>query len=389
MFGFRRRDFHEIGTDVRRTGERLRTIGIVGNFSLAALVSALVVSSAGAEPPVVRVHNWSDYIDPKILTDFEAETGIGVVYETFDSNRALEDRLLAGNSGYDVVVPSGSFLARQIGKGVFRPLDKDRLSNMGNMDPAIMARVRRWDPENRHAVPYMWGTTGIGFDTETIAARDPAAPVRSWRMLFDPGTVSKFADCGVWLLDAPDEVIPAALIYLGENPDSPDPGVIARAGPVLRAVRPYIRRFSNSAQIEALAKGEICLAMGWSGDMLQARERARAAGKGVRIDYAIPEEGALMWFDMMAIPADAPRPGNAHRFIDYLMKPEVIARVSNYVFYANANAAATRHLDPGLAGDPAVHPPPGVRKRLHVTGPWPEEVRRFADALWERVKRAP
>lgn len=364
-------------------------IETVGKFSRVALMCTVVASAAAAEPAVVRVYNWSDYIEPKILTDFEAETGIGVAYETFDSNRTLEERLLAGNSGHDVVVPSGAFLARQIRAGVFRPLDRARLSNIGNMDPEIMARVRRWDPGNRYAVPYMWGTTGIALNRDMIAARDPAAPVRSWRMLFDPATVARFADCGVWLLDEPDEVIPAVLNYLGENPNSLDTRVIARAGPVLRAIRPNIGHFHNSAQIEALANGEICLAMGWSGDMLQARDRAGAAGKGVIVDYAIPEEGALMWFDMMAVPADAPHPGNAHRFMNYLMRPEVIARASNRVFYANANAAATKHLDRALAADPAVHPPPEVRKKLYVTGPWPEEVRRFADALWERVKRAP
>lgn len=364
-------------------------IASVRRVSLVLLVSASIAGAAMAEAPTVRVYNWSDYIDPGILTDFEAETGIGVVYETFDSNRTLEDRLMAGNGGYDVVVPSGAFLARQIRAGLFRPLDRALLSNLGNMDPATLARARRWDPGNRHAVPYMWGTTGIGFNTASILARDPGAPVRSWRMLFDPGTVSKFADCGVWLLDEPDEVIPAVLNYLGEDPNSLDTGVVARAEPVLRAIRPHIRRFHNSAQIEALARGEICLAMGWSGDMLQARDRAGAAGKGVNVEYAIPEEGALMWFDMMAIPADAPNPGNAHRFIDYLMRPEVIARASNRVFYANANAASAKHLDPALAGDPAVYPPRRVREKLYATGPWPEEMRRFADALWKRVKRAP
>ena len=362
-------------------------IEIVRSFSLVALMSAFAASAALAEAAAVRVYNWSDYIDPKILTDFEAETGIRVVYETFDSNRTLEAALLAGNSGHDVVVPSGAFLARQVRAGLFRPLDSARLSNIGNMDPAIMARVRRWDPENRHAVPYMWGTTGIGLNRDMIAARDPEAPVRSWRILFDPATVARFADCGVWLLDEPDEVIPAVLHYLGEDPNSRDTDVIAKAKPVLKAIRPHIRRFHNSAQIEALANGEICLAMGWSGDMLQAR--ARADGKDVRIDYAIPEEGALMWFDMLAIPADAPHPGNAHRFIDYLMRPEVIARASNHVFYANANAAAADHVDRSLASDPAVYPPPPVRAKLYVTGPWPEDVRRFVDALWKRVKRAP
>ena len=360
-------------------------IRTVASLSLAAAI-LLSASAAPAGAAEVRVYNRSDYIDPGILTGFEAETGIRVVYETFDSNRALEAKLRAGRSGYDVVVPSGRFLARQVRAGLFRPLEKSRLANLVNMDPAIMARMRRWDPGNRHAVPYMWGTTGIGLNRDMIAARDPDAPAGSWRMLFDPGTVAKFADCGVWLMDEPDEVIPAVLAWLGEDPDSHDTSVIARAGAVLSAVRPHIRRFHNSAQIDALARGGICLAMGWSGDMLQARERARGSGTGVRIDYVVPQEGALMGFDLMAIPADAPRPEYAHRFIDYLMRPEVIARASNRVFYANANAAAARHLDPRVAGDPAVYPPTEARARLFVTRPWPDEARRFATALWERVK---
>ena len=354
---------------------------------LAGLAMLCAASAALAEAPTVRVYNWSDYIDPAILADFEAETGIRAVYETFDSSSALEAKLVAGNGGYDVVVPGGSLLARRIRAGGFRPLEKARLANLGNLDPAIMARMQRWDPGNLYAVPYMWGTTGIGFNRDMIAARDPAAPIGSWRMLFDPATVAKFADCGVWLLDEPDEAIPAALAWLGEDPDSHDRRVLARAEAALVAVRPHVRRFHNSAQIEALAQGEICLAMGWSGDMLQARERAREAGKGVVIDYAIPREGAQMWFDMMAIPTDAPSPGNAHRFIDYLMRPEVIARASNHVFYANANARAAPHLDPALVRDPAVYPPPAVRARLFVTRPWPDDLRRFAAALWERVKR--
>ncbi|MDE0385446.1 MAG: polyamine ABC transporter substrate-binding protein [Defluviicoccus sp.] len=361
--------------------------GAVKTCRLAGLAMLLAGSAALAEAPMVRVYNWSDYIDPAILAGFEAETGIRAVYDTFDSNRTLEAKLAAGNSGYDVVVPSGSLLARRIGADGFRPLEKSRLANLGNLDPAIMARVRRWDPGNRHAVPYMWGTTGIGFNRDMIAARDPAAPIGSWGMLFDPATVARFADCGVWLLDEPDEAIPAALAFLGEDPDSHDTRVIARAEAALAAIRPHVGRFHNSAQIEALAQGEICLAMGWSGDMLQARERARAAGQGVAVDYAIPPEGAQMWFDLMAIPADAPSPGNAHRFIDYLMRPEVIARASNHVFYANANAASAPHLDPALARDPAIYPPPALRAKLFVTRPWPDEVRRFAAALWERVKR--
>ena len=351
------------------------------------IVAVLLAAATGlAGDRTVHVYNWTDYIDEAILAEFEAETGIKVVYDVFDSNRTLEAKLLAGNTGYDVVVPTGSFLARQIRAGLFQPLDKSRLANIRHLDEAIAARVRQWDPGNRHAVTYMWGTTGIGYDRTKVADRDPRAPTGSWSMLFDPRVVARFADCGVYLLDEPEEVIPAVLNYLGLDPASHDTAVIARAEPVLRAIRPHVNAFHNTAQMDGLANGSVCLAMGWSGDMLQARERAGAAGNETRIAYVIPEEGAQMWFDLMAIPADAPRPGNAHRFIDYIMRPEVIARASNHVFYANGNAAATVHLDRELLQDPGVHPPPSVRKRLYVTHPYPAETERFVTSLWRRIK---
>ncbi len=348
----------------------------------------LTAATASAETAVVSVYNWSDYIAPDTLAEFEAETGIRVVYDIFDSNYTLEARLLEGNSGYDVVVPSGVFLARQGQAGLFRPLDKHRLPNLHHMHADLMRQVRRWDPENRYGVPYLWGTTGLAYNARLIGERDASAPTSSWRMLFDPQAVSKFADCGVYVLDEPDEVIPAVLKFIGEDPDSHDPDVIAKVEPVLAAIKPYVRRFHNSEQIDALASGDICLAMGWSGDMLQARDRSRAAGNDGEIRYVIPEEGALMWFDMMAIPVDAPQPENAHRLIDYLMRPDVIARISNHVFYANANAAARPHLDPELSGDPGVHPPAAVRASLYVTSPYPPTVREFVSGLWARVRGA-
>ena len=249
-----------------------------------------------------------------------------------------------------------------------------------------MAQVRRWDPGNRFAVPYLWGTTGFAYDAAEIAARLANAPTQSWRMLFDPSVVSRFADCGVVLLDAPDEVVPAALNYLGENPDTHDVDVIAKAEPLLRAIMPFIRYLHNSSQIEDLANGEICLAMGWSGDMLQARRRARESGTDVAIHYTIPDEGALMWFDLMAIPADAPHPGNAHPFIDHILRPDIIARISNHVFYANANAQADPHLAPTLNGDPSIYPLPEVQTRLYVTRPYPASVQRFVGRLWAGVR---
>ena len=287
----------------------------------AAAAALLAATTAFAEEEaVVNVYNWSDYIDEEILTEFEAETGIKVVYDVFDSNNILETKLLTGSTGYDVVVPSGTFLARQIQAGIFQPLDKGQLANIGNMDETIMAVVGQWDPGNQYAINYMWGTTGFGYNIDKIAERDAEAPTGSWGMLFDPDVVSKFADCGVYMMDEPDEVVPAVLNYIGEDPNSHDTDVIAKVEPVLLAIRPHLRRFHNSAQINDLANGDICLTMGWSGDMLQARDRAWEAENNVEIAYVIPDEGALSWFDMMAIPADAPHPGNAHKFLDYIMR---------------------------------------------------------------------
>ena len=365
----------------RRRAARRHGRKTTGLLAAGAVFLAATAALAG-ENRLVRVYNWSNYIDREILADFEADTGIEVVYETYDSTDVLERNLLAGGARHDVVVLNGTMLASHA--GLFRALDRKRLTNVRNMDPAIVRRVRAWDPQNDRGMPYMWGTTGIAFNPAMIAERDPNAPVRSWRMLFDPEVVARFANCGVYLLDEPNEVIPAVLNFIGEDPASRDIAVIARAEPVLMAIRPHVRRFHNLVQ--DLANGRICLAMGWSGDMLQARNRARASGNTV--EYVIPDEGALMWFDLMTIPADAPHPDHAHRFIDYMMEPKVIAKASNHVFYANANIAANPHLDRRLTADPAIYPPPSVRENLYALRPYPPEVQRFLLQLWERVKSA-
>ncbi len=346
------------------------------------------VTAPAAEDPVVNVYNWSDYIDEEILAEFEAETGIHVVYDVFDSNEVLETKLLAGSSGYDVVVPSASFLARQIQAGVFQPLDRSKLPHWDNQWAVIMERVAVYDPGNQHAVNYMWGTTGIGYNADMIAERLPEAQVDSWDLVFAPETAARFADCGIYVLDAADEMIPAALNYIGENPDSQDPEVLNKARDVLLAIRPYIRKFHSSEYINALANGDICIAVGWSGDVIQARDRADEAENGVVIEYSIPQEGALMWFDMLAVPADAPHPNNAHAFIDYILRPEVMAKASNYVYYANGNLAAQELLDEEVIGDPTIYPPPEVMARLYTTRPYPPDVQRLVTRIWTDVKAA-
>lgn len=355
---------------------------------LAIAAGALLLwTAAGAgEEKVVNVYNWSDYIDESILEDFTRETGIEVIYDVFDSNDILETKLLAGGTGYDVVVPSHSFLARQIQAGVYRKLDKSRLPNLKNMWEVIEKRMEAFDPGNAYSINYMWGTTGLGYNVDRIRERMPDAPLDSWDLLFDPRILSKFADCGVHLLDAADEVIPAALAYIGEDPDSHDPDVIRKAEPLLTSIRPYIQKFHSSEYVNGLANGDVCLAMGWSGDVFQARDRAEEAGNGVRVEYSIPQQGAQMWFDQMAIPADAPHPDNAHVFLNYIMRPEVIARATNYVWYANGNKASQPLLDKELLEDPAVYPPPEVMEKLYVTTPYPPKVQRFVTRMWTRIK---
>ena len=355
---------------------------------LAAAITILALAAHADEEKIVNVYNWSDYIDDSILADFEKETGIKVVYDVFDSNEILETKLLAGSTGYDVVVPTGTFLARQIQAGVFRELDKSKLPNLQHMWDSIQERVAKYDPDNAYSINYMWGTTGIGYNEGKIKERMPDAPVDSWRMFFDPEVVSKFADCGIHMLDAPAEAIPAALNYIGEDPDSQDPKVIEKAEPVLKAIRPYIQKFHSSEYINALANGDICMAFGWSGDVLQARDRADEAGNGVIIKYSIPKEGALMWFDQMAIPADAPHPDNAHAFLNYIMTPEVIAKASNYVYYANGNKDSQQYLNEDVINDPAIYPSPEATERLYTTTPYPPRVQRTVTRLWTNVKAA-
>ncbi|NIA69042.1 polyamine ABC transporter substrate-binding protein [Pelagibius litoralis] len=354
--------------------------------ALAVAALALSLGPAAAQDKVVNVFNWSDYIDESILKDFEKETGIKVVYDVFDSNEVLETKLLAGGTGYDVVVPSGTFLSRQVQAGVFQKLDTGKLPNLSNMWGVVLDRTAKYDPGNAYSINYMWGTTGIGYNEKQILERMPDAPVDSWRMLFDPEVASKFADCGIHVLDAPVELIPAALNYIGEDPDSQDPDVIRKAEAALLAIRPYVQKFHSSEYINALANGDICMAIGWSGDVLQARDRAAEADNGVIINYVAPNEGALMWFDQMAIPSDAPHVEEAHAFLNYIMRPEIMAKASNYVYYANGNEASQQFLEEDVIDDPAIYPTPEALATLYTTTPYAPKVQRVVTRLWTKVK---
>lgn len=351
----------------------------------AAIVSLLLAAPALGEE--VHVFNWSDYIDEELLTKFQAETGIKVIYDVFDSNEVLETKLLAGSTGYDVVVPSGSFLSRQITAGVFQKLDKSKLTNIGNVWDDIAKQTSIYDPANAYSINYMWGTTGIGYNVDKVAEVLGAdAPVNSWALVFDPANMEKLQGCGVHFLDAPGELIPAALRYLGEDPDSKDKDVIAKAKPLLDAVRPYVRKFNSSEYINGLANGEICVAIGWSGDVLMARDRAAEADNGVNVEYAIPSEGTVLWFDQMAIPADAPNPDAGHKFINFMLDAENAAAASNYVYYANGNKASQPLLNEDVIGDPAIYPDASTVSNLYITTPYPPKIQKIVTRMWTRIK---
>lgn len=349
---------------------------------------AIWASAASAQDKEVRVYNWSDYIDKNILAEFTRDTGIKVVYDVYDSNDVLETKLMAGRSGYDIVVPSNNFLARQIKAGILGKLDRAKLPNLKHMDAGLMARMTKYDPGNAHAAIYLWGTSGLGINTDKINARMKNAPVNSLALIFDPAVVSKFADCGVTLLDAPDDVMPAVLTYLGLNPDSKDAKDWAKAEAQLHKIRPYVRKFHSSQYINDLANGDICLAFGFSGDILQAKTRAAEAKKGVNVSYLLPKEGGLMWFDSMAIPADAPNRDNAHVLMNYLMQPKIAARISEAVQYPSGNKDAGAFIKAETTADENVFPRDATMKRLYTVTPNTQPQQRLMTRIWTRVKAA-
>ncbi|GHH48731.1 polyamine ABC transporter substrate-binding protein [[Pseudomonas] boreopolis] len=342
---------------------------------------------ASPEAKVLNVYNWSDYIATDTVPNFEKASGVKVAYDVFDSNEVLEAKLLAGGSGYDVVVPSLSFLGRQIQAGVFQPLDRSKIPNWNNLDPEMMKRIAQQDPGNRYAVPYLWGTTGIGYNIDKVkAAFGSTDVVNSWDLVFKPENIAKLKDCGVTILDTASEIVPTTLHYLGEDPNSTDPAVIAKAAAKLKEIRPYIQNFHSSQYIDALAKGTTCLVVGWSGDILQARDRAEEAGNGVRIGYSIPKEGALQFFDMLAIPKDAKHPENAYAFINYLLTPEVAAANTNFVSYPNPVPAATPLIEAAIRDDKTIYPPPETMAKLFGLKIMPPEVDRQYTRLWTELK---
>src|SRR5277367_632473 len=335
---------------------------------------------------VLNLYIWSDYLAPNTLPDFEKQTGIKVHVAYFDTNETLETKLLAGSSGFDIVVPTASYFERQIKAGAYRVLDKTKLPNLANMDPQLMAKVAQHDPDNAHGVIYMWGTNGIGYNEKMIKALMPDAPLDSWGLVLDPAAASKVAKCGISVLDSPAEMIRAVYSYLGKDPNSQSADDLAAAEAVLTRIRPYIRNINSSEYIEALANGDLCIAVAYNGDVMQSRDRAREAAKGIEIKYSVPKEGSILWFDMLAIPKDAPDPDSAYAFLNYMMDPKVIADVSNFKRYADANAAAQALVLPEVKNDPGIYPTPQQRQALTVQLSDSPDQTRAVTRVWQKFK---
>ena len=357
--------------------------------SAIAIVAVLALLSplARAEERTVNFYNWSNYMAPGVLEDFTRETGIKVVYDTFDANETLETRLLAGKSGYDVVVPTAYFLQRQITANVFQKLDKSKLSNLANAWPVVTKRLAVYDPGNIYGANYMWGTTGIGYSVKAVQKILGAdARIDSWDVVFKPENLAKFKDCGIHMLDSADDIFPAALSYLGLDPNSTKPADLEKAADLVIKIRPYVRKFHSSEYLSALATGEICFVVGWSGDIMQARSRAAEAKNDFEIGYAIPKEGAQMFFDNLAIPADAKNVAEAYELINYLYRPEVAARNSDYLSYANGNLASQKLVDPKILNDKNIYPDDATLAKLFVITARDPANQRVINRLWTRVK---
>jgi putrescine transport system substrate-binding protein len=384
------------GVSLRRFGHAVaRDIGNKGNFMLRVMLFAAVAyaflgndpAAAEVRQRVVNVYNWTDYVAPEVLEGFTRETGIKVRYDTFDSNDTLETKLLAGRSGYDVVVPTAYFLERQIKAGVFQKLDKSKLKNLSHLWPEVMGRLVKYDPGNQYAVNYMWGTTGIGYNA--VKARDilgASASVDSWSMVFKPENLAKFKDCGIHMLDSPDDVLSAALHYLGLDPNTKKDVDFQKAADLVLKIRPLVRKFHSSEYIDALVRGEICFVVGFSGDIKQAQKRVRETASRIEITYVIPQEGAQLWFDNLAIPRDARNVAEAHEFIDYLQRPEVAARNSNFIAYANGNLSSQKLIDKSVLEDVTIYPDAAMMAKLYTINAHDAQTTRLMNRLWTRIK---
>ena len=368
-------------------------VGFIGSMTLIVVLTACGggrdekrTASTTEDEKVLNVYNWADYVAESTIADFEARTGIKVNYDVYDSNEVLQTKLLTGVSGYDVVVPSGAPTHHLIQAGALQALDKSKLKNLANLDPRILEIVTAFDPGNAHALPYLWGTTGIGYNPDLVEKALGTRTLDSLAAVFDPAIASKLAQCGITMLDAPNDMFTVAFHYLGLDGNSQRPEDWAAAEAVLTKAAPYVRYYHSSQYVSDLASGEVCVSIGWSGALQQARSRGAQAEAPVEVVYVIPKEGAMIWFDMLAIPTDAPHPENAYAFLDYLMEPKVIADITNAVGEANGNAAALPFVAETLRNDPSIYTTNAVFKRLHPDQPWPPEMNREIARAWTRIK---
>jgi len=359
---------------------------IAGKTLLAMSLMGAVAGAAHADDKVLHVYNWSDYIAPDTIANFEKESGIKVVYDVFDSNETLEAKLLAGKSGYDIVVPSNNFLAKQIKAGVYQELDTSKLSNYGNLNKSLLKAVSISDPGNKHAFPYMWGSIGIGYNPEKVKAALGVDTIDSWDILFKPENIAKLKSCGVSFLDSPTEMLPVALHYLGLPTDSQKKEDIKKAEDLFLKIRPSVTYFHSSKYISDLANGNICVAVGYSGDVQQAKSRAAEAGDKVKVSYAIPKEGAGSFYDMVAIPKDAENVDGAYKFMNYLLQPKVMADITNSVRFPNGNAEATQYVSKEITSDPGIYPPADVQAKLYAIADLPAATQRELTRSWTKIK---
>ncbi|NWB94344.1 polyamine ABC transporter substrate-binding protein [Pseudomonas gingeri] len=359
---------------------------VAGKTLLALSLAGVMAGAAHADDKVLHVYNWSDYIAPDTVANFEKETGIKVVYDVFDSNETLEAKLLAGKSGYDIVVPSNNFLAKQIKAGVYQELDKSKLSNYGNLNQSLLKAVSVSDPGNKHAFPYMWGSIGIGYNPEKVKAALGVDKIDSWDVVLKPENLAKLKSCGVSFLDSPTEMLPVALHYLGLPTDTQKKDDLKKAEDLFLKLRPSISYFHSSKYISDLANGNICVAIGYSGDVQQAKSRAAEAGDKVKVAYSIPKEGAGSFYDMVSIPKDAENTEAAYKFMNYLLKPEVMAAITDSVRFPNGNEKATALVDKSITSDPGIYPPADVQAKLYAIADLPAATQREMTRSWTKIK---
>jgi len=359
----------------------------IGTGLIAMAMAGLVSVTAHAEEKVLNIYNWSDYIAEDTVAKFEKATGIKVRYDVYDGNETLEAKLMAGNSGYDIVVPTAfPFLDRQIRAGVYKEIDRSKIPNYKNLDPDLMKRVAAADPGNKYAVIWMWGTTGVGYNAKAVEKRIPNAPVDSLDLIFKPENAAKLKDCGITLLDSPTDVIPIALNYLKLDPNSTKVEDLEKAKALLMSIRPYVKYFHSSQYITDLANGDVCVSLGWSGDVFQAASRAEEAKNGVEVKYMIPKEGTLIWFDNMAIPKDAPHPEAALAWINFVLQPEIEAANSDYVAYANPVPASIPLMDKSVSENTTIYPPKDVMDKLFAVPTKDEKFNRLQTRAWSTIR---